>query len=270
MAHAHNIFLKACTLLLLGSFLAGCATTQNQKMTGSQRDPWEGMNRSVFNFNESFDDSVAKPIATGYKKVMPVPVARAVGNFFSNLNDVVVIVNDVLQFKFPEVMYDTSRFLVNSTLGVGGLVDFASDMGLQKRQEDFGQTLGFYGINSGPYMVLPFIGPSSVRDTVGFAVDGFTNPRIVLSAIVPYASIPVYLVNSVDTRAKLLETKETLDQAALDKYEFIRDAYLQQRHSLVHDGNPPPQKDEDSDINVVPAAAATTLPAPAMTPDVVK
>ncbi len=192
--------------------------------------------------------------ARGYKKVMPDPLELMVGNFFSNLNDVVVITNSILQLNYESALATSARLLINTTFGVFGLIDIASDISaasdvnLSKRNEDFGQTLGRYGIGSGPYVVLPFLGPSSVRDTFGIAVDSFFVDPVtqgVTSVFLNNVSyinstalrLPVAAARAVDTRAQLLDVEKTLEEAALDKYEFMRDAYLQRRTSLVNNSS---------------------------------
>lgn len=245
-----NIFhSKVVAILLAGLFLTGCASTKLNNENGPY-DPLEPMNRAVFNFNEMVDNNVFEPVARGYKKVMPDPLEMMVGNFFSNLNDVVVITNSILQLNYESALATSARLLINTTFGVFGLIDIASDISaasdvnLSKRNEDFGQTLGHYGIGSGPYVVLPFLGPSSLRDTFGIAVDSFFVDPVtqgVTSVFLHNVSyinstalrLPVAGARAVDTRAQLLDVEKTLEEAALDKYEFMRDAYLQRRTSLV-------------------------------------
>lgn len=249
-----NIFhSKVVAILLAGLFLTGCASTKLNNENGPY-DPLEPMNRAVFNFNEMVDNNVFEPVARGYKKVMPDPLELMVGNFFSNLNDVVVITNSILQLNYESALATSARLLINTTFGVFGLIDIASDISaasdvnLSKRNEDFGQTLGRYGIGSGPYVVLPFLGPSSVRDTFGIAVDSFFVDPVtqgVTSVFLNNVSyinstalrLPVAAARAVDTRAQLLDVEKTLEEAALDKYEFMRDAYLQRRTSLVNNSS---------------------------------
>jgi phospholipid-binding lipoprotein MlaA len=213
--------------------------------TVNKKDPWESMNRSVFSFNERLDTKVLKPVAKGYKWIMPDPFETAIGNVFSNLNDIPVTFNNILQLKFKNALRSSGRLLVNSTMGVGGMLDVASGMGLEKQNEDFGQTLGYYGVSSGPYLVLPVLGPSSTRDAGGLMFDLASDPVAVGSFFVaPFIGPVVGSTRFADTRARLLENEKTLDEASLDKYEFIREAYLQRRRNLVHDGNPPQVKDD--------------------------
>lgn len=233
-----NLF-RASILLLLGIFLSGCATPT------TQIDPYESMNRSIFSFNESVDENVIKPVAEGYRFVTPDPVEIMISNFYSNLDDVNVIFNDLLQLKFRNAGADSARFMINTILGMGGLVDFGTDYGFPKRHEDFGQTLGHWGVSTGPYIVLPFIGGSNMRDTPAMLVDVATNPATYMGFVTVGIAPAMGAVAAVDTRAGLLDTEEIVDEAALDKYEFLRDAYLQRRRSLVHDGNPPRSMDDE-------------------------
>ena len=227
-------------------FKSGAPTTY--PTYNDKKDPWEPMNRAVFGFNESVDDYVFKPVAKGYKWVVPDPIEMAVGNVFSNFNDIPVTLNNLLQLKFNNALTSSMRLLVNTTFGLVGIVDVASDIGLEKHDEDFGQTLGYHGVASGPYLVLPFLGPSSARDAGGRVLDIASDPVFVGSFFVaPFIGPIVGGTRAADTRAGLLKSEKTLDEAALDKYEFMREAYLQRRRSLVYDGNPPPVKDDEND-----------------------
>lgn len=196
-------------------------------------DPLEGYNRFVFGFNDKADRFVLKPIAKGYKAVTPDPVERSVRRFFDNLGEVVNVFNDILQGKFGQAANDTGRFLVNSTVGVLGFFDVAEDMGLRKNDgEDFGQTLGHWGVGSGPYFVIPFLGPSTVRDAPARIVDTLVNP---ISQIDDTPTrYTVYAVDFITTRAQLLDAEELITG---DKYVFIREVYLQRRAYLVNDGD---------------------------------
>ncbi|MGB5080945.1 MAG: VacJ family lipoprotein [Burkholderiales bacterium] len=227
-----------CAALLLAGALAGCATSGE-----NPRDPLEPLNRAVFGFNDSVDSAVIKPVATGYRAVVPGIVRTGVSNFFSNLEDVWVAVNDVLQGKFQEGLDDFGRVLINSTFGVAGLFDFASDMGIQKRNEDFGQTLGRWGVGSGAYLVLPILGPSTVRDGFGFLLD--TQSDLVFQIDGVRAHNSLYATRAISNRANLLDATSVIEQAALDKYAFVREAWLQRRRNLVYDGDPPREKDDD-------------------------
>ncbi len=241
---------KVAAILVFSLFLTGCASTKTNNQNGPY-DPLERMNRAVFNFNEVVYDNIFDPVARGYKRVTPDPIELVVGNFFSNLNDVVVLTNSVLQLNYESALTSSTRLLINTTFGIFGLIDIASDISaasdinLNKRNEDFGQTLGRYGIGSGPYIVLPLLGPSSVRDTFGIAVDSFFMDPVtqgvtgVFMKDVDYLNkvalrLPVATVRTINARAQFLEDDKTLEEAALDKYEFMRDAYLQRRTSLVN------------------------------------
>lgn len=242
-------------MLLVYSLLQGCASVENQY------DPLEPMNRSIFEFNEVADDYVLEPVAKGYKFIMPDLLEQGVTNFFSNMNDVVVTTNSLLQLNFMSTVGSGARLLINSTVGIGGLIDVASEidtlggLSLVKRHEDFGQTLGHYGVGSGPYMVLPLLGPSSLRDTVGRGVDSLIMHPItnvfwteqLLGFYDIEVQLPLSTLDKIDTRAQLLDAEKTLEEAALDKYEFIRDAYLQRRESQVHNGNVPKRVDDEFD-----------------------
>jgi phospholipid-binding lipoprotein MlaA len=228
---------KALLCLLL---VSGCATVQGER---DPRDPWEGFNRGVYRFNETFDEYVAQPVARAYVAVLHQEIRIRVSNFFSNIQDLLIGANNLLQGKFEDGVNDWARFAFNSTIGLLGIHDVASDFpGLEKHNEDFGQTLGRWGASSGPYLILPFLGSSTVRDAAGTAVDW---------AVQPVGEVrPIELRNTlyglyfVDTRAQLLDASRILEEAALDKYVFQRDAYLQRRRSLIYDGRPPREKIE--------------------------
>ena len=224
---------------IAAAILAGCATTGET----NPRDPWEGMNRKTFAFNDALDQAVLKPVATGYQKVVPSFARQGVNNFFDNLDDIGTTLNNLLQGKPKEAVSDAGRFVVNTVFGVFGLWDVATPMGLEKHYEDFGQTLGWWGVDSGPYLVLPLLGPSTARDAPARIVDPswYYNNAIDPNSL--YWSI--WGLDKVRTRANLLQSESVLDQAALDKYSFIRDAWLQRRRSQVFDGNPPRIKEED-------------------------
>lgn len=232
---------KLCAALLLAGSLAGCATSG-----GNPADPLERVNRKVFAFNDAVDKAVLTPVAKGYRAVLPGFFRTGVSNFFSNLEDVWVSVNDVLQGKFQEGLEDFTRVLFNSTFGIAGIFDFASDAGLPKHNEDFGQTLGVWGITSGPYVVLPFFGPSTFRDGFGFLVDARADLVYRLVDDVPLRN-SLYATRAISNRASLLDASSILEQAALDRYAFVRDAWLQRRRNLVYDGNPPRERDEYDD-----------------------
>lgn len=211
----------ACTLL------QGCASGPQ----ANPADPLEPFNRSIYSFNEGLDRAVLKPVATAYQNVTPSPVRTGVTNFFENLSDAWSFVNNVLQAKPVEATNTLFRFTTNTFWGLGGIFDVASDLKIPKHREDFGQTLGTWGLASGPYVVLPLFGPSSVRDSAGLLVDRQGSLLSQTDSVAARNSLTG--LNLVDTRANLLEAGNLLDQAALDKYAFIRDAYLQRRQSQV-------------------------------------
>lgn len=196
-------------------------------------DPWEGFNRKVHQFNETADRWVLKPVARGYVKVTPEPVEQGVSNFFGNLLEVRNIFNDVLQWKWKQAGNDTGRFLVNSTLGVGGVFDVARHMKLEKSDgEDFGQTLAAWGVNSGPYLVLPLLGPSTIRDTAGLPADWLVHPIDQIDHV--RTRNIVRALDFINTRAELLEAEAFVSG---DRYTFLREAYLQRRDYLIQDGD---------------------------------
>lgn len=217
--------------------LTGCASTH----TKNPADPLESFNRGVYQFNDTLDKAIAKPVAQGYSAVMPVPGKIMVSNFFSNLDDLLVTVNDLLQFKFAQAASDGARFLFNSTFGVFGLFDVAHR--LEKHNEDFGQTLGYWGVGSGPYIVLPILGPSTLRDGAGLYAD--SRPGKLRRVDHIRSRNQLYLTKAISHRAQLLDQEKVLDEAAIDRYVFIREAYLLRRQNLVYDGDPPRRKYED-------------------------
>ncbi|MEP7067913.1 MAG: VacJ family lipoprotein [Usitatibacter sp.] len=217
--------------------LSACATTG-----GDPRDPWEGLNRKTFAFNDALDRAVLKPIAQGYQKVTPAFAQEGVNNFYANLEDIGTTLNNLAQGKVKRGAGDAARFAVNTVLGVFGLWDVATPMGLEKHDEDFGQTLGWYGVPPGPYFVIPFLGPSTARD----APARFVDPSWFYNDYLPdrvYWSF--WGLDKVRTRANLMKAEGILDQAALDRYTFLRDAWLQRRRNQVFDGNPPKEKEEE-------------------------
>lgn len=216
--------------------LGGCATSGNAK------DPIEGFNRAVYAFNEGLDTAIVRPVAVGYETVMPSPVRTGVSNFFGNVADVFIAVNNLLQGKVPEAASDAGRFLVNTTVGILGLFDVATEIGLEKHNEDFGQTFGRWGVGPGAYVVIPFFGPRDVRDTVGLVLDVKADPIANIGHVPTRNTLLV--VRIVSDRANLLPADKVIEEAALDKYTYVRDAYLQRRRSLVYDGNAPREADE--------------------------
>lgn len=222
------------SLLLVGLLaLGGCATGPN----ANPQDPFEPFNRGVFQFNDALDVAVVKPVATAYRDVLPAPVRRGVSNFFANLQDAWSAVNNALQFKGEPAVTSLLRFGFNTFIGLGGLLDVASELKIDRHTKDFGHTLGYWGVAPGPYLVLPLLGPSTVRDTVALPVDAKGN---LVSGIehVPTCNSATAL-RLVDTRAALLGASDMLEAAALDKYTFTRDAHLQRRRNSIYDGNPP-------------------------------
>jgi phospholipid-binding lipoprotein MlaA len=223
----------------LATLLTGCATTN-----GDARDPLEGLNRKVYAFNDKVDSWVLRPVATGYRDWVPGELRDRVRNFFGNIADPLIGVNNMLQGKFEDGFLDWMRFGFNSTFGLFGLHDIASDMGYEKHNEDFGQTFGRWGAGTGPYLVLPLLGSSNVRDGLGSALDFYFDP---LGEVRPYrVEYGLWATRVVQTRADLLDASRILEEASLDKYVFQRDAYLQRRRSLIHDGQPPRERDVDT------------------------
>ncbi len=233
---------RAVSFALL-TILAGCATTNNS-------DPLEGWNRGVQSFNDKFDQYAMKPVAKGYNWIMPSFADQGVSNFFSNINDIAVTINDLLQFKLAQTGLDGSRFLINSTAGVGGLIDVATMIDLPKHNEDFDQTLGVWGVPAGPYLVLPLLGPSSPRGVAGLVGDAAMNPATYVgfgafpgmsNGVEAAISSGMYVINAIDKRADNLATEKVVAEAAssVDRYEFIKNAYLQKRNFMVNDGNVP-------------------------------
>lgn len=219
--------------ILCAAILAGCASTGS-----NPRDPYEGFNRAMFSVNEGFDAVVAKPLAKGYDAVAPLPVKAGVGNFFGNVGDLWTGVNNGLQGKIGDGASDIGRLLINSTVGILGLFDVASELGLEKHEEDFGQTLATWGVGDGGYVFWPVLGPRTVRDTAGFVVDAYADPVLWGIDDIPVRN-SAYVVRFVDIRASLLPSDKVVDEAAIDKYAYIRDAYLQRRRSQIFDGRPP-------------------------------
>lgn len=224
----------AISLLLL---LQACATVKNADV----RDPWESMNRSVYNFNEVLDNIAIQPAAKAYNAVLPSPVRTGIHNFVGNLGDVWTLANTALQLKLQASAETFMRITVNTVFGLGGVLDVATEMRLEKRKEDFGQTLGYWGVKPGPYVVLPILGPSTVRDALATPIDMQGD---VTQQFNDQATRSVLTVTRIlDVRAGLLESLDVIKAAALDPYSFVRDAYLQKRENDVHDGNPPARFD---------------------------
>lgn len=215
--------------------LNGCATT------GNGRDPIEGLNRATYAFNEAVDTMLIRPVARGYEAALPAPVRTGVMNFFGNIADVFIAVNNLLQGKPTEAAEDAGRFLVNSTIGILGIFDVASSMGLERHEEDFGQTFGRWGMEPGAYFVVPIFGPRDVRDTFGLVLDVAVDPVANIGNVRTRNTLALLRLTS--DRAGLLPADKVIAEAALDKYSYVRDAYLQRRRSLVYDGRPPREPD---------------------------
>lgn len=232
--------------LIISMALEGCATTD---INAYHDDQWQGWNRGTQSFNDGLDNAILKPLAKGYQWVTPDFVDNGISNFFSNINDIGVIINDFLQFKMAQGGMDTGRFLVNTTAGIGGFVDVAEMIDLPKHNEDFGQTLGVWGVPSGSYLVLPFFGASSPRDTAGLIGDAFLNPLTYFSvfggAAANAATAGSRVLDITDTRADLMTTEKIVDEASIDRYDFIKNSYLQHRQYLISDGNTPDENDPE-------------------------
>jgi len=231
--------LIAFSLISLVS-LGGCASQAN-------KDPLEGLNRGIYKFNDVADKAVIKPVATVYTKVTPSPIRKGINNFFSNLGSITTIVNDLLQLKFAHAFTDAGRFVINSTFGLAGFIDVAAMDNIPKHTEDFGQTLGHWGVGTGAYLVLPFLGPSNTRDFTGFVVDYATTDPITYTHNIGEVRLNNQLraAQFIDKRSELLTASDLVDEASLDPYAFMRDAYLQRRAVLVQDGIVPKELIKD-------------------------
>ena len=219
-----------CSFLTL--MLAGCSAAPTQPVAHKD-DPWEEMNRSVYGFNKAVDDAVLSPMANAYAAITPDFIEQGVENFFNNLADVNHFVNHLLQGKPALAANDASRVLINTTVGIGGLFDVAANFGMYQQEEDFGQTLGYWGVESGPYLVLPFLGPSNVRDGISLLADYQLDP---VAELQPSShQLPVQVVRVLDTRVQLQDVQQLIIG---DEYSFVRDAYLSRRQIQIHDGAP--------------------------------
>ncbi len=259
---ANDALLVGLTAVVL---LAGCSSIQTGRAAPGQRlDPWENWNRKVFAFNEGLDEKVLKPVATIYSDVVPQGIRNGVGNFYGNVLDAWSAVNNVLQGKFAEGIDDVTRVGTNTLFGLFGIVDVASEMGLDHRYEDFGQTLGRWGVGAGAYLVLPVLGPSSLRDAAALPLDRAASPAVLINNGSTRTGLTALQI--INTRASLLGATRVIDDISLDKYTFIRDAYLQRRRSLVFDGDvpeapeseepvAPPKQDAPATLDAAPAAA---------------
>jgi phospholipid-binding lipoprotein MlaA len=245
-------------LLSVCMLFAGCASVPPDSSTQT-KDPWEGMNRAIYAFNDKLDKDVARPVATAYVRAVPTPARNRFHDFISNLGEPIVVINDALQGKFKQALQDTGRFLLNTTVGLVGLFDPASDIGLPHHDEDLGQTLAHWGVPSGPYLVLPVLGPSTVRDAGSLYVDVSADP--LYKDMAPRYRNAATIMNGVDARAGLMQANATID-SAYDPYIFVRDAYIQNRRYKIYDGNPPMQNtDYDDYDDSAPAAASGSAPA---------
>jgi len=237
MTRFFSMALSLCAVL----FLIGCAQKQQVK---KNPDPWEDFNRKVFYFNSGFDRYFMKPFAVGYKAATPPPVETGVSNFYANLSDFRTAFNNFIQLKFADGFSDTGRFFVNSTVGIVGLVDVASKMGMDKHNEDFGQTLGRWGVPSGPYVMLPFLGPSTARDGPALIVDYYTAPQTYFVEEVALRN-SLWALDFINRRAELISLDVVLQDVAYDRYDLLRDAYLTRREYLVTDGRSQQEKEDD-------------------------
>ncbi|HSV19954.1 MAG TPA: VacJ family lipoprotein [Casimicrobiaceae bacterium] len=220
--------------------LAGCATVQ----TTSKDDPFEPWNRAMYDVHQVVDGKIIKPVAQAYVDNTPPPIRQGVSNFFGNLDDVVSVLNDWLQWKLDKAGNDMGRVMINSFFGLGGIIDIASQAGIEKGNEDFGQTFGVWGFPQGPYLFIPVLGPTTVRDGTGLIVRAYASPLSYVVVDVPTRNI-LYAIGFLDARAQALQAENFVEGAALDRYTFIRRAYLQRRAYLVRDGKPAPPSDDD-------------------------
>lgn len=248
--------LLVAALVAVAGLASGCATIPADS-GDDPRDPLESVNRQVFEFNEGVDTVLLKPLAEAYVAILPVPARDCLSNAFSNLREPSNALNNLLQGKPAEALSDTCRFAVNTTVGLLGCFDVATRMGLEKHHEDFGQTLGVWGATAGAYLVVPVFGPSSVRDAIGiYGVETFLDVNFWIENVSVRNSI--FFTRLINFRAELLDADKLISEAALDKYRFVRDGFLQRRRNLVYDGNPPRERDPDED-----ATEAVRSPKPA-------
>ena len=252
----------AVVVIAASLVLGGCATVQQARGgPGQKLDPWENWNRKVFAFNEGLDTYVLKPTATVYANVVPQPVRRGVDNFFANAADAWSAVNNILQGKGQAAFEDVVRVTTNSFFGIGGIFDVASEIGIERHKEDFGQTLGRWGFGAGAYIVWPLLGPSTVRDSIALPLDRAASPALLIND--GQTQVGFTVLQIINARANLLGASQVLDDIALDKYTFLRDAYLQRRRSLVYDGNGPDADGDGDGDGDSPDAAPAPAPAPA-------
>jgi len=247
-------------LLAASALLAACASAPPEYVTQT-KDPWEKFNRSIYAFNDKLDKAVLRPVANTYVRAVPAPARNRFHDFLTNLYEPITIVNDALQGKLGQTLSDTGRFLVNSTAGLFGFFDVAQHMGMPHHDEDFGETLAHWGVPSGPYLVIPVIGPSTVRDAGGRVADIYTDPPY--EDITPRWRNGILVMYGVDTRVGLMQANASID-SAYDPYAFVRDAYIQNRRYNIYDGNPPDQGDQyydPYDTDSAPAATSASPPA---------
>ncbi len=249
----HKQLLNILTACFLALMLVGCASQAN-------KDPLEGVNRGIYKFNDVTDKAVFKPVATAYKAVAPTPIRTGFNNFFNNLGSITSVFNNLLQFKFANAFSEAGRFVINSTFGLAGFIDLAGMDKIPVHKEDFGQTLGHWGVGSGAYLVLPFLGPSTVRDTTGLVFDTATTDPIKYTHNIGEVRLHNQLraAQFLDKRTELLDATDLVDEASLDPYAFMRDAYLQRRASQIQDGLVPKEliKDEFFEEENEPATNA--------------
>lgn len=243
VTQTNNQFMRrvmSAGLVVVTLAAAGCASGP----TANPRDPLEPFNRGVYQFNDAVDRAVVKPVATAYRDVLPSPIRTGVSNFFNNLQDAWSIVNNALQLKGQAASNSLVRFSVNTFLGLGGVLDIASEMQIERHTKDFGHTLGYWGVGAGPYLVLPLLGPSTLRDTAAFTVDRAGSFVSGIDDVSTRNSLTA--LNLLDRRSTYLQASDMLDQVALDPYTFTRDAWLQRRRNSVYDGNPPDEAEPAS------------------------
>lgn len=244
-------------LLLLGALalLSGCASLKGP----DPRDPWEPMNRKVYQFNDTVDRMFMRPVATAYNKVTPRPVRVGVSNFFNNASDYWSVINNAAQLKPEPTVAMAMRVSLNTVVGLGGVLDIASEVGIERYKEDLGQTLGRWGVPQGPFVVLPLLGPSTVRDTLALTTEAAGSP---INRVTPIRTRnQLTLLDGIDTRASYLRAGQVLQEAALDPYSFTRDVYLQKRRNDTYDGRPPEEEDPEPEAPAAPSTPAAVPPA---------
>lgn len=226
----HSKLITLCMSCVLALLVSGCATTN--------KDPLEGINRGIYKFNDVTDRAIIKPVAKAYKTITPSPIRKGFNNFFNNLGSITTVINDLLQFKFAAAFTDAGRFVINTTFGLAGFIDVASMDNIPNHKEDFGQTLGYWGVGNGAYLVLPIVGPSTLRDATGFAIDRMTTDPITYTHNIGEVRLHNQLraAQLIDARTQLLDAGDLVENASLDPYSFLRDAYLQSRANSIADG----------------------------------